>query len=394
MGAPMLIQRASPQRAQAGGTSAGRSRPGERGARLQGWAMIAVLAGGFALGMATLLRPGPQQDIGQTMTLEAFLAGRTASAVNHAMAHDLPIGPFLQAAGGVLRWRLFGSGGPQVAAGCGGWLYLMEELRPWPGAAEAMAARAAALRRVAGALAARGIALAVVVVPDKARIETEGACGIPYSAQANGRLAALGALLRGLPVVDLDSVFAAAAGPLYYRTDTHWNQRGAALAARTVAAAVRAPITRDRVFTTQAGPETDRAGDLLRLMSLDGVPDWRLKLRPAPDRERPETTVQTDGPAVAGGLLDDAPVPDIVLLGSSFSLNGNFHGRLQEALGAAVGQFGEAGGAFWGSARDYFRSPAFVETPPKLVIWEFPERVAGQPIAAEEAAFLAAGIGG
>jgi alginate O-acetyltransferase complex protein AlgJ len=368
------------------------------GARLQGWAMIIVLVGGFGLGIAALLRPGPQLQLAQVMTLDAFLAGRTAGAVNHVMAHDLPIGPVLQAAGGELRWQVFDGGGPQVAVGCDDWLYLMEELRPWPGYAQAMAARADALHRVAAALTARGIALEVVLVPDKARIETGPACGVPYSAQSRGRLAAFKALLGGLPVVDLAPVFASSQVPVYYRTDTHWNQFGAALAARTAAAAVHAPITRDRVFKTEAGPEADRVGDLLRLMSLDDVPNTvpglPIKLRPAPDRERPETTTQTEGPADTGGLLDDAPVPEVVLLGSSFSLNGNFHGHLQEALGAAVGQFGQAGGAFWGSARDYFRSPAFTETPPKLVIWEIPERVVDQPIEADEAAFLKAGVGG
>jgi alginate O-acetyltransferase complex protein AlgJ len=311
------------------------------------------------------------------------------------MAHDLPIGPFLQAAGGVWRWRVFDSGGPQVSVGCDDWLYLIEELRPWPGAAAAMARRAAALRQVASQLAARGIALVVAVVPDKARIESVHAagCGVPYSAQARDRLAAWMGLLNGLPVVNLANTFAHANQPLYYRTDTHWNQTGAALAAQAVAAAAAAaPITRDRVFKTTAGPEANRVGDLLRLMSLENVPDLAIKLRPQPDREAPDTTVQVQGPADTGGLLDEGPVPDAVLLGSSFSLNGNFYGRLQEALGAAVGQFGQAGGAFWGSARDYFRSPAFKETPPKLVIWEFPERVVGQPIEADEAAFLKAGV--
>ena len=355
--------------------------------------MVAVLAGGFALGVAALLRPAAQRQLHDAMTTEAFFAGRTAGAVNHVMAHDLPGGPLLQAAGGVLRWRLFGSGGPQVAVGCGGWLYLMEELRPWPDDEAAMTARAGALHRVADALAARGIALLLVVVPDKTRIEAASACGVPYSAQARGRLAAFRAKLGGLAAADVAAAFAAAPGPVFQHTDTHWNQAGAALAARTVAAAVaQAPIRRGRRFATESSAEADRPGDLLRLMSLENVPDLPLPLRPLPDRERLDTTTQTEGPE-PGGLLDDAAVADVVLLGSSFSVNGNFHGRLQEALGASVGQFGQEGGGFWRSARDYFRSAAFRETPPKLVIWEFPERVVGQPIVAEEAAFLAAGVG-
>ena len=358
------------------------------GARLQGWAMIAVLAAGFGLGVAALSRPGPQQRLAGVMNMGAFLSGKTAAEVNHAMAHDLPIGGFLQAAGGVIRWRLFGSGGPQVTVGCNDWLYLTEELRPWAGAEAAMQARAATLHRITAELGGQGIAVEIVLVPDKARIETANRCDVPYSAQSRARFAAFAGLLGGLPVVDLNPVFAAADKPVYYRTDTHWNEAGAALAARTAAAAVTAPVAHDAAFRTDAAPVAGRAGDLLRLMSLDAVPDLPLKIRPLPDQEAPETTVRTDAQEEAGGLLDDTPVPEIVLLGSSYSVNANFHGRLQEALHAPIGQFAQAGGAFWGSARDYFRSPAFHETPPKLVIWEIPERVINQPIGTEEAAFL------
>ncbi len=150
------------------------------------------------------------------MTLDAFLAGRTAGTVNTAMAHDLPIGPVLSAAGGVWRWRVFGSGGPQVSVGCDDWLYLTEELRPWPGAEAAMQARVAGLRRVSAGLTAQGVALLIAVVPDKARIQTATACGVPYSAQSRARFAAFTALLDGLKVVNLDAVFAAEKRRLFY----------------------------------------------------------------------------------------------------------------------------------------------------------------------------------
>ncbi len=75
------------------------------------------------------------------------------------MAHDLPFGPALSTAGGILRWRVFGSGGPQVNVGCNGWLYLTEEMRPWPGSQQSMQRRAEATRRIAASLAKQGIGL-------------------------------------------------------------------------------------------------------------------------------------------------------------------------------------------------------------------------------------------
>ena len=99
-------------------------------------------------------------------------------------------------------------------------------------------------------LAAQGIALQVVLVPDKARVEHAYACGVPYSAQSEGRYAEFSKLLAGLPVVDLLAAYGGIRTPLYYRTDTHWNQDGAAIAAAATAAATDAPIGRDRPFNT------------------------------------------------------------------------------------------------------------------------------------------------
>ena len=351
--------------------------------------MLAVLVAGFGLGVATLASPAAQHRLDETLTVPAFLGGQTAEAVNYDMAHDLPIGGVLSAAGGVLRWRLFDSGGPQVMVGCGDWLFLTEELRPWPGSEANMQARAATLHQVAEGLKAQGIALQIVLVPDKRRVEAEAACGVRYSAQSVARYARFLGMLGGLPVTDLLTTFDGIRTPLYYRTDTHWNQDGAGIAAAAVASTSDAPLGRDRPFHTAYGPEAPRAGDLLRLMSLDRVPDdLPIKLRPLPDREAPATTAETDPPAETGGLLDDAPVPEVVLIGSSYSVNGNFLGSLEAALSAPVGQFAQAGGAFWLAAHDYFRSPAFHETPPKLVIWEIPERVVNQPISKEEGDFL------
>ena len=192
---------------------------------------------------------------------------------------------------------------------------------------------------------------------------------------------------RTIPAVDLAAPFTAARldGPLYYRTDTHWNQTGAALAARLVADAAtvgEAPVE-DQAYqyrTDRAAAPTKGPGDMLRLMSLDHVPDLVPKLRPSPDMQNLEQTVQSAAPSDTGGLLDDGPGGQVVLLGSSFSLNANFQGRLQEALGRPIGNFAEAGGGFASAARTYFKGGAFADTPPKLVIWEIPERVLSQPL--------------
>jgi alginate O-acetyltransferase complex protein AlgJ len=363
--------------------------------RLQGVAMIVLLAVAFWQGVTPLTTQQARNRLQPTLNFASFLAGRTAGAINSIMAHDLPVDYALRAAGGIVRWELFRSGGPQVSVGCDDWLYLTEELRPWSGAEAAMQTRAEIVRRIAAKLRGQNIGLVVAVVPDKARVQAASSCGLRYAAQARQRYGAFAAMLKpaNLPTVDLYAALAEAArhGPVYYRTDTHWNQPGAALSARAIATVAdgAATLSHDATFHTDAATaETDRPGDLLRLMSLERLPAW-LPLRPRPDRERVEHTTETGAPADTGGLLDEGPAVEAVLLGSSYSRNANFQGRLQEALRTRIVAFARPGGGFAEAAREFFTSIAYRETPPKLVIWEIPERVLGQPIGDDERKLLA-----
>lgn len=368
--------------------------PGTRGDRILGAAMALALAVGFCLAIAAMLTPAARRRLDGTLDLRSMVAGRTAAAINYVTAHYLPIDGALRATGGVLRWRLFDSGGPQVWVGRDGWLFLTEELRPFKDAEAAMRSRIAILRQVHDRLTARKIALLVVLVPDKARVMRAEMDG-PRSEQAEARYPELIRLLADakLPTVNLFDAFAGGRnvadrndGALFYRTDTHWNQAGAALAARATAAAIKAPIQRDQKFRTEADHnETEWAGDLLRLMSLEQVPDGLpIRLRPPADRQHVEHTVSLTPAKPAGGLLDEGPTVEIALLGSSYSVNANFAGRLAEAIGATVGNFAQAGGGFAAAARAYFGGDTFRESTPRLVIWEMPERVMGQPIGADD----------
>ncbi|EFH13508.1 alginate O-acetyltransferase AlgX-related protein [Teichococcus cervicalis] len=362
-----------------------------RAGLLQGAAAVLLLGLGAWQGIAALSTRQAEARLRPVMTADAFLDGRLTGAVNHVLAHLLPADATLRAAGGLFRWGLFGSGGPQLRVGCDDWLYLTEELRPWPRPEADMRARAEGLARAARALAERNITLLVAVVPDKARRHPEHLCGAPWSAQAQARHDAFMALLqaRGLNALSLLPALRGA-DPAYYRTDTHWNQEGAAAAAAAIAAHLPPGVAlarEQRFATTLEDTERNGPGDLLRLMSLDNMPD---PFRPRPDREHRATTAALEGsePAGGGGLLDETPAPEVVLLGSSYSLNGNFLGALQQALDSTVISFAQAGGGFSGAATSYFASEAFRDTPPRLIVWEMPERVVAQPLSEAEQALL------
>jgi alginate biosynthesis protein AlgX len=69
----------------------------------------------------------------------------------------------------------------------------------------------------------------------------------------------------------------------------------------------------------------------------------------------------------------DEPVPEITVVGSSFSASPAYHfvGFLQQDLQADVFNTALAGGGYDGSMSQYLPSETFQKSPPKLLIWEF-----------------------
>jgi len=147
-----------------------------------------------------------------------------------------------------------------------------------------------------------------------------------------------------------------------------------------------------------------RSGDLIRLAGIDWLP---ASLAPRPDDARATTfsdlpataasapnasatgAAATAGPAAttvpttAGNaaksddsdLFGDADLPNIALVGTSFSRTSGFVPFLDYALNTRVASFARDGGGFSTSLVNYLKSPTFKESPPKLIVWEIPERV-------------------
>ena len=143
--------------------------------------------------------------------------------------------------------------------------------------------------------------------------------------------------------------------------------------------------TPKREFAVSQQAPAVRPGDLVRLAGLDWLP---AQYQPPQERvaasQIDEQAPEADS---AGDSLDDLfgddNLPNVALIGTSFSRNSSFAGFLQRALGAPVGNFARDGGEFSGAAKAYFASPAFAQTPPKLVLWEIPERDLQTPYAGD-----------
>lgn len=351
---------------------------------LAGALMVAVMAVGSWQAAQSLAHPA-LSDV--PSGLDDIRSGVASDKFSKHLDNHLPARSALIATANAGRYLIFQGAGDSVRLGRDEWLFSVEELAYSPQSMAQLNKRVAKVVSLSAALAKRDVTLVVALVPDKARVHERQLSGGQYPHWLANRYptALQGLRAGGVHTVDLLGVMApASAQHLFYATDTHWNQDGADLAAKAIAAQVHATVPDlppTQFATTAAASQVARVGDLLRLMGLADVPDW---MRPNPDQEAVRKTARTSPPA-QGGLLDDLSVP-VVLVGTSYSQRANFHGALQQHLAAEVLNVAKDGGGFFTSMRTYVSDDAFASAPPRVVVWELPERVFSEPDKDGEAA--------
>ena len=281
------------------------------------------------------------------------------------------------------QWLALRDWGPRVREGCRGWLFLADELELHAARAESSAARAELAARVSAALAQQGVHVLVAVVPDKSRIEATKLCELRRAPGSGARVARWTEALRArkVDVLDLTATLARLPGERYYRSDTHWTEAGAEASARAIAGALRARgLAPERAPPAPLAPRrVERPGDLVRVAGLDGLPrGWG----PGPDLVEARTV-----PPVAStsdDLFGDSGVPKVAVVGTSFSRTSNLVPFLARHLGEQVANAAKDGADFDGSLAAYVASPAFRDSPPKVLVWEVPERAIEAPLKPSE----------
>ena len=342
---------------------------------LAAWVLVAFLAAGL-LSCAWLMVKGPISYLPAKVDSDMLLHGE----VTHRFAKELSKAPMATEAANLERgasWLVFSDTGPRVRQGCPGWLFISDELRINRHAEANALTKAKAVIDLQQQLGKQGIDLQVVVVPDKSRIAAAQRCGLYRPAVLDKRIQDWTAVLQaaGVSALDLTDTLRPLGAEAYLRTDTHWSEIGSNAGARALAQRIQQrgiQATPEQAFDITQAPLAVRPGDLVRLAGLDWLPP---KLQPPGESVAASTAHETGGATSnADDLFGDAGLPNVALIGTSFSRNSNFVGFLQKALNAPVGNFSKDGGEFSGAAKAYFESPAFKQTPPKLLIWEIPER--------------------
>jgi alginate O-acetyltransferase complex protein AlgJ len=268
-----------------------------------------------------------------------------------------------------------------VVLGRDQWLYSDEEFNPIVNEELNLQGNYALVEGVRQTLKAKGVQLVVAVVPAKVRLYPEHLGEVkPASIHANlyndfhQRLAA-----DRIPAPDLLGPLQAAKNngqQVFLRTDTHWTPEGAEIAANRLASTITDtyPLSGEpQRFVTTPAEKVTHKGDLRLFLPLDPLFE---NLMPAQEPLQKRNTVAADDqPAADDALFANTEVP-VALVGTSYSANPNwnFVGALKQALHSDVVNYAEDGHGPILPMLSYLKSDAFKNSPPQVLIWEFPER--------------------
>jgi alginate O-acetyltransferase complex protein AlgJ len=240
-------------------------------------------------------------------------------------------------------------------------------------------------------LAANGTALAYAVIPIKMRIYAdylpEQAKLSPYMATNYERIIKV-LKAKGVNAVDVNtammkSPIRTSISPIFLKGDTHWSQLGGMVVAEAIKDEIISNPLLKKVY--DATPEEKYTMAFRKKLHTLKGGDLRNGLPSDHPKHPPEQTLLFDvkqGKKAATGLLDDTAVPEVVLVGSSYSQEWTlFSQALKFALQRDVLAFAvTADKSPWvGLLETYVASDNFQNQPPKLLIWETPERELAAP---------------
>jgi alginate O-acetyltransferase complex protein AlgJ len=320
--------------------------------------------------LAYFEEPGGKLAAFDMGVLKGTLTASFDSAYKTAMPHrDASIGLI-----GAARYVLAGEGRKGVVAGKDGWLFTAEEARaPIKDISQSLD-QIAAVRR---SLAEIGATLVMVPIPAKMDIEANRANAPELSAYMEDLYGDFvdGLQRSGVNVVNTRRDLLALGDDAFFATDTHWTIDGAKAVAKAVAASGLIDVG-DTAMAVQALPEKALTGDLVSYVTTDTLAPLvgLAQEHVIPYQANP---VQT---ADLGDLFGPQTI-DIVLIGTSYSANPDWSfaealklSLKSDVLNAAVQGLGPVK-----PMMDYLASDTFRETPPKVVIWEFPLRYLTDP---------------
>ncbi len=340
-----------------------------------------LYAGTFAGSLLALGLWSAQSASGfSTASATPVLDGQLAKAFEKHYDEAFPVKQLGTNLWAALDLILFGEGRPGVALGEKGWLFSDEELKPVADARHNIQDNQTLIRGVRETLAGQNVQLVMAILPAKVRMYPEY-LGAQRPAPLHERLLANFRRAMGDAGIQAPDLFAPLRqaklqAPVFLRTDTHWTPYGAQVVAGQLATALRPggllPVP-GTAYVTETRPSEPHKGDLTNFLPLDPL---FAELLPPPDQlPRHSTRLREEQAAASDTLFADNEVP-VALVGTSYSadVRWNFAGALRQALGSDLLNFAEDGQGPILPMLKFLQSDELRNSPPRLVIWEFPER--------------------
>lgn len=221
------------------------------------------------------------------------------------------------------------------------------------------------------ALAARGVQLQVLVLPDKTHFyQDKLPAGKALSPAVQQRYQTILASLRkaGISAIDDEAVLRQlknSGKDVFYRTDQHWTQAAADATAQATAEQARrdVPTLKGAVGSgLQLGSEFKerRYGDLAERF-----------LTPEQRKQTGRETFTVRRQAAANGLLDDAPAPLHVTGHSMVQPYFGFPQKLSNSIDRPVSVNWKPGNVGqWIMLLEYLESADFKRNPPQVLVWQ------------------------
>lgn len=315
---------------------------------------------------------------------KSWIAGDQAVAFEEHYDDQLPIKNIGVNVWAAIEYALFKEGRSGVVIGQDGWLFSAEELKAYSAEQNHTDENLSIIKAVSDQLKEQDITLVMAVIPSKVRIYPEYLGDHQPSESAMQRYSTFTQWLQtediqwtGFKEPMLQSK---QQQPLYLRTDTHWTPAGAKLAAaqlKDAIVSIDAELLNTKAqFSTTVLPQQLHEGDLMSFIPFRDYFSW---MGPQPETIEPQTTqlISDEGGDDADALLfAEEPSFDIALVGTSYSANKlwNFPGAIEQQLEQEILNYAEEGKGPFEPMITYLSSEDFAETPPRLIIWEFPER--------------------
>lgn len=341
----------------------------------------AVWLAGLALSFLVSVPVAMRYEISPGMTL---LDGRAALDFEHYVTREHPYRSLSLNSWSALEYLVFKEGKPGLIVGNDGWLFSSEEF-PLPSQREPnLKANIGTIRTVVEQLAAQGIRVILLPIPEKAELYSDY---LPDKLRSRLLpMAAIGQALnsQGLEWIPIEAALQQArrdGHETFFRTETHWTAEGARVAARATRDWLAQQATLDwerKPYTLVKGSPRLLESDLENYLPVRPLFSFLL---PPGETYQPYSVSAGNVSSDEQSLFAEGANP-VALVGTSYSADErwNFPGWLRMELGTDIDNISEKGKGPFVSMERFQKLASAGRSGAKVVIWEMPVRTLGMKL--------------